>query len=610
MMKKQIFLILACVLANVACTKEAQTVDAFANNLTLSANVENPFDATRAGMESDGRFFWHEGDNIGVLMTNGNVRPMTLVAGDGGKSSGTFEVSTNETLGEYAIYPYNNNSVTAEGDLTISFPSEYNYGSIVGEKENDFGFAMWARISNGSASFKHLGGVFKIYVHGVPVGENLQFVFSTIGKKLTGAFQVNLNDNEPVLTTSDDEENDTVTILFSNAVENATAVFYIPAPVGVYPVVDVVAKDANGNEFAFGNWINQEVVRRAQKRGSIGKKVIIGGDDVDGVNIPEEGVYEISNLAGLKWFADEVNKGNTFAGAIVKLTADVDLANEQWTPIGYWTTFDGTFDGQGYTISNLKHHGTEADCYVGLFGYTLNATIKNVTINNADIKLVADNSWAGGHMGALIGNCEGNTVIENVTVKGDVKIDGDYTKIGASRIGGVVGGNVCSATFKNVYVNASADSFVRGNNHIGGIAGQLQGSASFENCSSNIEVSAYQYFAGGIIGCAPTSATFVNCHSTRNISVINGRTDHSSDHYRVGAIAGGWDDNTTHILELIDCSYSGTLAGTSATGAVATTFSCGGFVGHGYSLVVGAKVRVNGVEYIYLGDGNYQESNN
>jgi hypothetical protein len=213
-------------------------------------------------------------------------------------------------------------------------------------------------------------------------------------------------------------------------------------------------------------------------------------------------------------------------------------------------------------------------------------------------------------MGALIGNCEGNTVIENVTVKGDVKIDGDYTKIGASRIGGVVGGNVCVATFKNVCVNASADSFVRGNNHIGGIAGQLQGSASFENCSSNIEVSAYQYFAGGIIGCAPTSATFVNCHSTRNISVINGRTDHSSDHYRVGAIAGGWDDNTTHILELIDCSYSGTLAGTSATGAVATTFSCGGFVGHGYSLVVGAKVRVNGAEYIYLGDGNYQESNN
>ena len=186
-------------------------------------------------------------------------------------------------------------------------------------------------------------------------------------------------------------------------------------------------------------------------------------------------------------------------------------------PIGYWETFDGTFDGQNHTISNLKHHGTEADCYVGLFGYTNNATIKNLTINNVDIKLVADNSWAGGHMGALVGNIEGTTVIENITVTGDVKIDGDLTKAGAARIGGVVGGNVCNASFKNVVVNVNESSFVRGNNQVGGIAGQLQEIANFENCSTNIDVYAQTNFAGGIIGLAPTSGTYTNCSSSGDI---------------------------------------------------------------------------------------------
>lgn len=604
-MKKQFLFILLCALSFVACTQNDQSLDRTDFRRTLSANVESVLDYTRAGMESDGAFFWHEGDKIGTLMTNGNVRPMTLTAGCEGKNTGTFEINTSETIGNYAFYPYNaNSSVSADGKLTINFPAEYNYGSVIGEKENSFGFAMWGQVAHGAVGFKHLGGVFKIYVNDLPVGENMQFSLSTPGKKLTGAFTTTLDCENPVLATYDDEQNNTVVIKFSNTEENATAVFYVPVPVGTYPVIDVVVKDAAGEDIAFGYWENQTVERRAQKKGTIGKKEVTGGE-IDGVYSPEEGVYEISNLAGLKWVADQVNQEiTTFEGETVKLTADIDLGGEQWMPIGYWVTFNGTFDGQNHTISNLKHHGTEVDCYVGLFGYTENATIKNLTINNVDIKLVADNSWAGGHMGALVGNIDGTTVIENITVSGDVKLDGDMEKMGAGRIGAVVGGNTCNATFKNVNVNANEGSFVKGNSSIGGIAGQLQGQISFENCSSNIDVTAQWFAAGGIIGLAAEHTTFTNCSTSGNISVIAGREGNNEDLYRVGGIAGSWDDNLRTALTLVDCETSCVLSGASVDGNTASPFDCGGFVGRGYSSVVGAKVIVNGVEYQYYGNGN------
>ncbi len=604
-MKKQFLFTLLCALTFVACTQSDQSLDTAGFKRTLSASVESVIDGTRAGMESGGAFFWHEGDKIGALMTNGYVRPMTLANGDGGKSTGTFEITTNEFIGNYAFYPYNENSrVDADGNLTINFPAEYNYGSVIGEKENSFGFAMWGQVANGAVGFKHLGGVFKIYVNDLPVGENMQFSLSTPGKKLTGAFTTTLDYENPVLETSDDEQNNTVVISFSNTKENATAVFYVPVPVGTYPKINVVVKDAAGEDIAFGCWEKQTVERRAQKKGTISKKEVTGGE-IDGVYSPEAGVYEISNLAGLKWVAEQVNQEiTTFEGETVKLTADIDLGGEQWMPIGYWVTFNGTFDGQNHTISNLKHHGTEADCYVGLFGYTENATIKNLTINNVDIKLVADNSWAGGHMGALVGNIDGTTVIENITVSGDVKLDGDMEKMGAGRIGAVVGGNTCNATFKNVNVNANEGSFVKGNSSIGGIAGQLQGQISFENCSSNIDVTAQWFAAGGIIGLAAEHTTFTNCSTSGNISVIAGREGNNEDLYRVGGIAGSWDDNLRTALTLVDCETSCVLSGTSVDGNTASTFDCGGFVGRGYSSVVGAKVIVNGVEYQYYGNGN------
>jgi hypothetical protein len=58
-----------------------------------------------------------------------------------------------------------------------------------------------------------------------------------------------------------------------------------------------------------------------------------------------------------------------------------------WNSIGwdYTNYFKGTFDGLGYTISNLNIDKSGTD-YQGLFGHTSDATIKNIGLENVNIK--------------------------------------------------------------------------------------------------------------------------------------------------------------------------------------------------------------------------------
>ena len=66
-----------------------------------------------------------------------------------------------------------------------------------------------------------------------------------------------------------------------------------------------------------------------------------------------------------------VNGGKDFSGKTVKLTDDIDLGSQEWTPIGddgYNNLFSGTFDGNGKTISGLQITSAN-DGFVGLFGF-------------------------------------------------------------------------------------------------------------------------------------------------------------------------------------------------------------------------------------------------
>lgn len=341
-----------------------------------------------------------------------------------------------------------------------------------------------------------------------------------------------------------------------------------------------------------------------------------------------EGGYEISNAAQLKYFAESVNAGETtYNGTTIKLAADIDLQNETWLCIGTETNpFSGTFDGNSKTIKNLtviEEEAKEGKAFIGFFGYAKDATIKNVIFENVNLNIAClDIDHSQGHIGAVAGSLEGTSTIENVTVKGDIKVESTVTANGASRVAVVAGGNSYgNVTMKNVHVIANEGSYLKANNNLGALAGQLQGKSVFENCSSNIDVTGTKFFAGGIIGLAAGDQTFTNCHTTGNISVVAGREGKAHDHYRVGGIAGGWADGAKNVCTLTGCSYTGKLTGKNSDGSVADAFDYAGYVGRGYTLngCAGSKVVIDGVEYvqvyntaaeagIYIVNGSYEVS--
>ena len=141
----------------------------------------------------------------------------------------------------------------------------------------------------------------------------------------------------------------------------------------------------------------------------------------EGVGMDAEGSYMLENATGMFWFANEVNVNkNAFSGQTVKLAANIDLENAAWTPVGQTgvKTFNGVFDGQNYTISNLNVNSdaqTGAHYSSGLFGWIETHSkgcgyIKNVKIDGATV--------TGHHnCGALVGYItEKNAVVENCHV--------------------------------------------------------------------------------------------------------------------------------------------------------------------------------------------------
>lgn len=57
-------------------------------------------------------------------------------------------------------------------------------------------------------------------------------------------------------------------------------------------------------------------------------------------NGTQESPYQISSAQELRAFAENVNNGNNYSGEYVELTTDIDLREEEWTPIGHYVVRD------------------------------------------------------------------------------------------------------------------------------------------------------------------------------------------------------------------------------------------------------------------------------
>ncbi len=220
---------------------------------------------------------------------------------------------------------------------------------------------------------------------------------------------------------------------------------------------------------------------------------------------------EISTLAELEAFRDDVNNGNTYEGKTVKLTADIDMSEkygegkESWVSIGTyeWETqksFSGNFNGGGHKITNIYINGTGN----GLFGCVL-GTVKSLGVQ-AYIYTTFDNSEAAGGIVAELGG-----TIENCYFSGSIE--------GDSHIGGITG-----FTGSGQVINCYNTATVKGIHCIGGIVGTGEGITNCYNAGDiiKIETEWEDEFFGSITGGSYYGADINDCYyleGTYNIGV-------------------------------------------------------------------------------------------
>ncbi|MDE5567420.1 MAG: hypothetical protein K2J12_03155 [Muribaculaceae bacterium] len=114
------------------------------------------------------------------------------------------------------------------------------------------------------------------------------------------------------------------------------------------------------------------------------KVVMVKDENIwDGKTMSEpesiEGVYQLSTGAELAWFANHVNVNEEGDDQDAVMTADIDLGDYDWTPIGDDERYCGKFDGQGFAVKGLYIY-TPKKSDRGLFGTITGATVTNLTV--------------------------------------------------------------------------------------------------------------------------------------------------------------------------------------------------------------------------------------
>lgn len=248
----------------------------------------------------------------------------------------------------------------------------------------------------------------------------------------------------------------------------------------------------------------------------------------------DAGKYELTKASELAWLAAAVNgsietrataPAQTFKGETFVLTEDIDLGNFPWTPIGLTgdaAGFQGTFDGNGKTISNLYIDLTKERKYqsAGLFGSARDGVIKNFTVNNATIKYLDNVGNTSNGIGVVVGSAQFGLTIEGVTVK-NVTVEGNR------RVGGIAGyyrGTITGCTVDNANITATpdlldSDKYDNGDK-VGGLIGYANGTVILTgNTVKNFTVKGYRD-AGGVAGYATDANNNISGNTVIDGSVI------------------------------------------------------------------------------------------
>lgn len=272
---------------------------------------------------------------------------------------------------------------------------------------------------------------------------------------------------------------------------------------------------------------------------------------------PDAETYLVKNAAQLLKVSESAAEGNNFAGKTVKLAGNISLSDTaNWNPIGgnatqyeltlasqadldaaleehfviydntgasyvrgsekngkydsartyyYQTgsTFDGTFDGCGYAVTDLTVNTDKG--YAGFFG-AVKGTVKNLTVSGTVTSTTTQD-----YVGGIAGKLEAGGTIEKCVSNVDV------TANSAFNIGGIVGsigelGKFVSDDYPMATVSECVNNGnVSGKTRVGGIAGKSAG--TIKNCANHGTIFNYsgrKHGIGGIVGMNGVNNTAVD----------------------------------------------------------------------------------------------------
>ena len=327
----------------------------------------------------------------------------------------------------------------------------------------------------------------------------------------------------------------------------------------------------------------------------------------------ETAPYEIPDVDKLTALQTQVNEnGFSYTGKWFRLTNNIDLNNELWTPIGVDAlhSFGGSLDGGGKTISGLK---VETDRqWAGLFGsvrgtYGVPMTMRDLTLKNGSVKFTSSGTSCSGGLVAIV---EGetalelrNVVAENLTVSGGG--DGSGGLLGRGRVamtnchnrGGSVTGRYAGGLAGNGYTNLLNHVFtgctnsakVVGERTAGGMTGnETYSNGSYTSCANSGSISATQGYASGIAA----GGSYERCSNS-------------------GAVTGKQAAGITYNgNKATFCSNTGTITGTDYAAGILTNGGYGGtveFCWNTGSVEASTPVKAFGILY---GWGAYNKVSN
>ena len=306
--------------------------------------------------------------------------------------------------------------------------------------------------------------------------------------------------------------------------------------------------------------------------------------------------YIITKAAELAWFRNEVNRdgGNTSACAKIADNVEVidmstvchaadaskNLGELSWEPIGVGNAYTGTFDGSGKTISNLyiKAENQQA----GLFGYTFQSTIKNLTFENANVT----NTEL--YTGILVGKAGYQTTLQNIKIstnKCQVIGGKDYT------------GGIAGSLDGNAY-NCVNYATVQGIEDVGGLFGYYNRAGnSMTACANYGNVTATSNTVGGLVGYY-SSGTIQDCANYGNIEGT----------YNVGGMAGYVSKGK---MQNVFCYGNVSATNNTKRGGMVCGYSSKGVTEGMVAYYSGAKLTVNSQEQTVkaFGSDNLSEDN-